>query len=282
MVAKFLSHTSVYQGDYSGIMRNPECEFNQGLHYHDFYEIQIYFSNAGFLTIGDKKHSTHSGDVAFINIFEPHHFSPSSENNYERFSISVDPSFLLSVCSDKSNLLGLFIPANKHFPVFHLEHDRLKVVSDVINEYEQTKFRYGQDLLERALLYKILAYLYNYFFDGCHINFKESQHTDLITRLIKFISAHLNEDLSLERLAEEVHFSTFHICRIFKKYTDNTITNYIISKRIERAKFLLGENTPIVKISEETGFNNYAYFFKAFKKITGYGPMDYRKTMEKV
>jgi AraC-like DNA-binding protein len=278
MEAIFLSRTAAFEGFYAYFVRDPADEFKKRPHYHDFYELQIHFSDTGSLTIGNKKYDLHSGDIAFINIFEPHVFLPG-ENTYDRLSIALEPSFLLAVCSNKSNLLNLWSQKNKHSPVFHLDNDAFKIITGIINELKQTKFSHGQDLLERALIHKILAHLYNFFFDGDHVKDMESQHVDIIARLIRFIASHLNEELSLERLSAEVNLSTFHICRIFKKYTGNTITNYIISNRIEKAKYLLRENTSIEKISEETGFNSYPYFYKAFKKITGYSPMDYRKTV---
>jgi AraC-like DNA-binding protein len=276
MEATFLSNTAVFEGFYAYFSQDPTDEFSKKLHYHNFYELQIHFSDTGSLKIGNKNYDLHSGDFAFINIFEPHAFLPRN-NTYEHLFITLEPSFLLAVCSSKSNLLNLWNQKNKYSPVFHLDGDAFKTITGIIDELRQTKFSLGQDLLECALIHKILAHLYNSFFDGDHIKAMESQHIDIIAKLIRFIASHLNEELSLERLSAEVNLSTFHICRIFKKYAGSSVTKYIISNRIERAKCLIRENSSLEKISEETGFNNYPHFYKTFKKITGYSPMDYRK-----
>lgn len=276
MRAIFLSHTDIFEGFYAFFTMDPAKEFFKRLHYHNFYELQIHYTDAGSLTIGNKNYNLRPGDIAFINIFEPHVFLPK-DDTYEYLSIDLEPSFLLAVCSNKSNLLNLWSQKNKSFPIFHLDDDAFKIITGIVNDLKQTKFKHGQDLLERALIHTILAHLYNFFFDGEHVDDMESQHVEIIANLIRFIASHLNEELSLERLSSEVNLSKFHICRIFKKHTGNTITKYIVSNRIEKAKFLLRENTSIEKVSEETGFNNYPYFYKAFKKITGYSPMDYRK-----
>jgi AraC-like DNA-binding protein len=276
MEALFISNTAVFEGFYAYSIHEPADEFSKKLHYHNFYELQIHFSDTGSLTIGNKKYDLHSGDLAFINIFEPHAFLPRKDT-YEHLFITLEPSFLLAVCSNKSNLLSLWNKKNKCSPVFNLNGDTFKIITGIIDELRQTKFCHGQDLLERALIHKILAHLYNYFFDDDYVNDIESQHTDIIARLIRFIASHLNEELSLERLSAEVNLSTFHICRIFKKYAGSSITKYIISNRIEKSKCLLWENTSLEKISAETGFNNYPNFYKTFKKLTGYSPMDYRK-----
>ncbi|MGX8702570.1 AraC family transcriptional regulator [Caproiciproducens sp.] len=277
MSAQFLSRTSVYQGNYRCIMYNPDCEFGAGLHYHDFYEIQFYFSDAGTLLVGNKQYEMRCGDVALINIFEPHTFCPAI-HDYHRFCISMNPSFLLSMCSEQSDLLNIFSPNNRSYPVYHLGADEFKNVQRILSEYEQTSLSQGEDILERAFLYHICAHLYNSFYDCSHQDLMENQYVAVIAKLVQYICEHIKEDLSLDRLASVVNFSTFHICRVFKKYTGYTLTKYIVSKRIERAKFLLkeGEGMSITDICHETGFNNYSYFYKTFKKITGISPADYK------
>lgn len=280
MSERFLARATIYQGDYNCVMRNPDCEFDMGAHYHDFYEVQIYFSDAGIIRIGDNKYSLHRGDVALINIFEPHALYCNSDAQYERFCVSVDPCFLLSVCSNESDLLGIFNKSNKHFPVYHLDEDQFERIQKILHEYEQANLSHGKDILERALLYQLLANLYNFLYDeDCAVSV-ESQYITVISNLIRFISEHIQEDLSLERLSAEVNFSASHVCRMFKKYTGYTLTKYIIAKRIEKAKFLLKGSTPITDICHEIGFNNYSYFYKTFKKVVGCNPADYREAIE--
>lgn len=98
----------------------------------------------------------------------------------------------------------------------------------------------------------------------------------MVAELVDFINAHLNEDLSLERLAHEVNYSEYYICRIFKKITNYTLTNYIIEKRISKAAYFLKGDLPISKVAENVGFNNYSYFYKTFRKMMGTSPVDYR------
>ncbi|MCX7615493.1 MAG: helix-turn-helix domain-containing protein, partial [Clostridiales bacterium] len=68
----------------------------------------------------------------------------------------------------------------------------------------------------------------------------------------------------------------YYICRLFKKHTGYTLNNYIVSKRLERARYLLGGDIPITDISIKVGFYNYSYFYKAFKTFTGLSPAAYR------
>ena len=98
----------------------------------------------------------------------------------------------------------------------------------------------------------------------------------MVADLVDFINTHLSEDLSLERLASEVNYSEYYICRIFKSITNYTLTNYIIEKRISKAAYYLKGDLPIGKVAENAGFNNYSYFYKTFKKMMGVSPIEYR------
>lgn len=281
MSAKFISRDSVYKGDYNCIMRNPHNEFINEPHYHDFYEIQIYFSDAGMVQINNVSYEMHYGNIVLLNIFEPHKIALNSSKNYDRFCISVDPSFLLSVCSEKSNLLNIFNSKNKNYPILQLEHNEFHVFEDILLRYEANNLKQGNDILERALIYELLANLYDRFFDGEEVNLYESQQIELITRIIHLINHHLDEDLSLDRLANELNFSKYYICRIFKKYTNDTINKYITSKRIQKVISLLNSDLSINDISLSAGFNNYSYFYKTFLKITKMSPFKYRSLYSK-
>lgn len=90
-----------------------------------------------------------------------------------------------------------------------------------------------------------------------------------------------DEQLSINSIADSLHVSTSYLSRIFKKKTGMTCVEYITSKRIEKAKWLL-KNTDLKQhqIAQEIGYSNVYYFSIHFKKVTGETPGQYRKRME--
>jgi YesN/AraC family two-component response regulator len=69
-------------------------------------------------------------------------------------------------------------------------------------------------------------------------------------------------------------------CRYFKKYTKKTFTQFVNEFRIREAIRLIGlGNKSITEISLEVGFNNFSYFNKQFKRVTGKSPSKYKKSM---
>jgi AraC-like DNA-binding protein len=72
--------------------------------------------------------------------------------------------------------------------------------------------------------------------------------------------------------------SKSHLCRVFKKATGQTASQYLNHVRIERACRMLAEtDIPIEEIAFASGFNNPSYFFRVFRKEVGKLPLEWRK-----
>jgi len=100
-----------------------------------------------------------------------------------------------------------------------------------------------------------------------------------ILKLQRYITNHMDEKLYLEDLSEEVDLAPEYLCRLFKKETHLTITQYIQQLRINEAIWLLRySDKPIVDIAQSVGFQNQSHFAQVFQKHTGQSPTNYRKT----
>ena len=93
------------------------------------------------------------------------------------------------------------------------------------------------------------------------------------------LDASPENDVDLEKLSEACSVSKSHLCRVFKKLTGQTVTQYLNAVRVSKACELLSEtDLSIEAIALKTGFNNPSYFFRVFKKQTGKLPLAWRKT----
>lgn len=88
-----------------------------------------------------------------------------------------------------------------------------------------------------------------------------------VTRIFNYIDRYYFEKISLDILATKWSVNKFHLARLFKRYSGTTINEFLITKRINKAKELLCHTDKTIdKIAEEVGFNNSSYFSYTFHK----------------
>lgn len=88
-----------------------------------------------------------------------------------------------------------------------------------------------------------------------------------------------NEDFSLQDIASHFSVSESYVCIVFKKVFNNTINQYMIDRRMEKAIYYLkNTNKKIKEISTLIGYRDCNYFIRIFKKNTGKTPADYRSS----
>lgn len=98
-----------------------------------------------------------------------------------------------------------------------------------------------------------------------------------VTGAKQYVGDHIEEPISLDQVAQRVHVSRFYFCKLFKKSTGMTLTDYISRVRVDKAMALLA--IPSLRISEvvfAAGFGSIPRFNAVFKRHTGMSPSDYR------
>lgn len=103
-------------------------------------------------------------------------------------------------------------------------------------------------------------------------------NSDQLRLLTEYIDAHLSEKPSIAHLAAMVNLSRFHFMRSFKLATGTPPHQFIITRRLQRAKELLLESDfSIASIAHETGFGTPVQLARAFRRIIGITPSEYRR-----
>jgi AraC family transcriptional regulator len=100
-----------------------------------------------------------------------------------------------------------------------------------------------------------------------------------INRVIDYISAHLEEELSVEKLSQVAGFSKFHFHRQFSEYTGVTVARLVRLMRLKRASYQLAFNKPyrVIDIALDAGFESPEAFARAFKAVYGQTPTEFRQ-----
>lgn len=99
----------------------------------------------------------------------------------------------------------------------------------------------------------------------------------IIAQARQFIDEHYAESLSLGRVSQNVNTSRFYFCKLFRKATGLSFTEFVSRTRIEKAKtMLLNRNLRVSEIAFAAGFQSLSHFARMFKRIVGRSPSDYR------
>ncbi|MBU5442197.1 helix-turn-helix transcriptional regulator [Paenibacillus sp. MSJ-34] len=105
----------------------------------------------------------------------------------------------------------------------------------------------------------------------------------IIRRSIDYIEHHLEEPIDPEQVASYAGFSMYHFHRLFSKEVGTSVADYIRTRRLcHAAQLLLYSEEPIIEIALQYGFESQEAFTRAFKKMYGLPPGQYRKTIASV
>lgn len=98
-----------------------------------------------------------------------------------------------------------------------------------------------------------------------------------LRRVERYVRAHLDTDLSLDDLAEEVGLSKYHFSRRFKQRTGQPPYQFVIYERVRTARRLLRATTrPLAQIALDVGFSSQSHFTRTFKRHVSATPGTYR------
>ena len=98
-----------------------------------------------------------------------------------------------------------------------------------------------------------------------------------LRRVTDYLEAHLNDAVTVGRLAQEADLSEFHFARRFKQTTGFSPSQYLLRLRVAYARRLLREtNMSMIEVCLEVGFTSPSYFAHLFRREVGVTPSEYR------
>ena len=101
------------------------------------------------------------------------------------------------------------------------------------------------------------------------------KYEEVIFKSIKYIERNIKEELSLDTIAREVGYSSFHFSRIFKDNMGISIMDYVKERKLICASKEIFKGRKIIDVSEEYGYETHSGFSKAFKNKFGFTPTEH-------
>ncbi len=245
---------------------NPVDEwFNY--HIHDGYELFCLVKGKVSYVVEGHIYKLRPGAILLMRSSEAHKLIVNESDEYERYVFNFRPE-LFSLFSKElltpftERALGernLYLPSElgvSAISVFEKIFTELSLIcpKDVI-------------LANASSLFS--AVLRAFLDTSRHINAKDKS---IPQEIISYINEHLSDELSLDKIAKEVHLSASQTNRIFKEIAGTSVYDYILSKRLIlfQEKRALGKSA--LEASQECGFRDYSSFYRLYKKRMGISP----------
>ncbi len=242
-------------------------------HYHDFCKLVLLVSGQGEYTVEDRHYSLRAGDILLIGNGQIHRPEFAEGPEYERIIFYISPEFLKKQSTEDCNLEALFDGIYGH--VLRLEERRYQKVFSLAEmlEEELKKDSFGKSVLGNSLLLQLLVRVGRYRDKGqLHIAERQEVSDERIKRMLIFMENHLSEELSVEVLAEQFFISRYHLMRLFKKETGQSVYDYLTERRLFFARELIRQGVPATESCFHAGFGSYSSFTRAYGKRFGTTP----------
>jgi AraC family transcriptional regulator len=101
-----------------------------------------------------------------------------------------------------------------------------------------------------------------------------------LRRVKELVHAKMDDDLSLDEMAQSVGLSTAHFARMFRKSTGKTPHQFVLRQRLERAKAMLrAPEARVLDVALACGFKTQQHFAQVFRDVWGVSPTEYRQDL---
>ena len=240
-------------------------------HYHTFHKIIEFLGGESGYGVEGKQYLLQPGDLVLVPQGCIHR--PEAEPNapYERRILYLSPEFLRRA-GGSCDLAACFDRAREEFRFVVHPTDGTGNAQLAALEHAEREEAFGRELLAQSLLFQFLIGLNRAMADDLLQYAKPAAYDQKIESILRYLSAHLTEPVSIDDLAEHFYISKYHMMRQFRAQTGYTIHGYLTGKRLMRARAMIAAGTPVLQASEESGFGDYSAFLRAYRKQFGAAP----------
>ena len=238
-------------------------------HYHEFYKLLVVLSGTGGYWIDGERYQLKSGDVVLLDSRLVHR--PEFETEYERVIVYISPEFLGVSSTEDCDLCRCFSePDHRILRLPAGERERIFGLIRMLEE-ELASVEAGKDILSRGALLRLMVALYR---AGRELTpVRPLRPKDgRVTEILRYIEAHIREEITVDLLAERMFLSKYHMMRLFRENTGVTIHAYITDRRLVAARELLSQGVSATESCYKAGFNSYCTFCRTYNKRFGMSP----------
>ncbi|MGN0477911.1 MAG: AraC family transcriptional regulator [Hominenteromicrobium sp.] len=243
-------------------------------HAHDFLELYLFLDGSVTYYIEDQVYDLCPGDLLIIPPGKMHRPVIANEHAaYERMVLWVNLEYLSRIDGAGDELQKALAAVGRNGYCAPLRGDALvSAVSLLMKAAELARRGADGAFTASAVRLCLLAAFEAY----SQVETEAEEQREVIPQVIRFITEHYGEPLTLDGIASRFFISKSYLNRHFKAYTNATVYAYVMALRITHARRMLREGVPAVEVGRDCGFSDYSTFYKAFKAQTGLSPQQFK------
>ena len=251
-------------------------------HWHPEFEIIRILSGRFNIYLNNTEFTLNKDDILFVECGCLHRGQPAEDTECVYECIVVD---LKMLATKKDDIVEHYI-----FQIINAQVSINNIISPKESELYETLIELFvlmsnpkpyYELSVYALLFAMVSQIYS---NGYTISLNCAQPSRQIECLgftLDWINQNLKEEINSKKLSQISHLNFNYLCKIFKNFTGQTITQYVNEQRIEYACYdITIKNKSITEAAFSNGFNDLSYFTKTFKRYKGMTPREFKMLMK--
>lgn len=258
-----------YGEQYRGSVKNEKYKIRS--HVHQFSELVFVMDGILKATIDGKEYLIHPGEIAVITPFQMHGFS---SDNKAKFYMCV---FSNNCVPDHHVDVEFF--QNRENAVFTANDSIKAQIENMLCEISHPILISGETVPR-----KIKALFYSVFSEFVTDNpaTLSTKKNDVLSEIFLYLNDHYKEKISMNSIGKALGYNPKYLSQCLSVLPEISFPTILNSLRVDYAKsLLLKSNFKIIDIAYECGFESEQSFHRAFLKIAGMTPGEYRKRAKK-
>ncbi|NLN07677.1 MAG: helix-turn-helix transcriptional regulator [Firmicutes bacterium] len=240
----------------------------------DQFHFLIPLRQAPVVRMENKLHTLKKMSVFPCNPMQPHKVEDTGITDFEAVILYVEKTLLQMVAKELFGHKNLELKNSR----FVLSPELRGLICSFIQECGAKQP--GCSLMLETLSVQVATLLLRESHHNLSLSsFQPHEYRDekCIAKAIEYITDNYQSKMSLFDLADEIHYSPYHLLRLFKRHTGRTPFEFLLDLKIEKAKNMLqSTNCTMTQICDACGFSGLSYFSQTFKKKTGLSPTQFK------
>lgn len=221
---------------------------------------------SGNVMMGDKSYQIHAGDLILTAPAQLYHCTIAPNTYHERVVLHITPAFFRQFPCDITRLQA------QQSRCISGRTDVAEKVGELLTLAVESGV--NREILTVCKLTELLVHLQEITETTACAQALENR---LIDRVLAYLNENFDRAISIDTVAGYFHITGSYLSHLFKDHTGLSLWNYVILRRLQLVNTLLRQGMSAEDACYRAGFDNYANFYRLYKKHLGMTPSRYKK-----